>query len=224
MPLQLDHVFVCCDAGGPEAAALLEHGIREGTPNVHPGQGTACRRFFFDTGFFELFWVTDPAEAQSASTRRTRLWERWSGRTSGACPFGLAFRPSGDADEAPPFPTWSYKPKYLPAGATIEFVHGADLREPELFLMVAQPPNTAVRVAQPTNHAAPLRRMIAVDVGLPDLEALSAAASAAARAGLVTFHKSARYELTLKFTSPVDVRIDLRPTLPVTLVGSPLVA
>ena len=36
----LDHVFVCCSAGGHEAAALARLGLAEGTSNTHPGQGT----------------------------------------------------------------------------------------------------------------------------------------------------------------------------------------
>jgi hypothetical protein len=38
--------------------------MAEGEPNTHPGQGTACRRFFFRNAFLELVWVRDPAEAQ----------------------------------------------------------------------------------------------------------------------------------------------------------------
>jgi hypothetical protein len=89
---------------------------------------------------------------------------------------------------------------------------------------MARPPNAFAKVIQPTNHAPPLRRLVLADVGLPMAAPLSEAASTAARAGLVTFHESERYELTLKFASPVDVLIDLRPTLPVTLSGSPTLA
>jgi hypothetical protein len=220
MPLQLDHVFVCCDAGAPEAAVLLEHGIREGTSNVHPGQGTANRRFFFDNGFLELLWVTDPAEAQNPLTRRTRLWERWSGRASGACPFGVAFRPSGAEVDAPPFPVWSYKPIYLPDGRHILFADVADLREPELFYL-AWPATVSSTGVNSTQHPVPLQSLVSVNVGLPYTAPLSDAASAALSAGLVVFHESASYELIMKFESPVEVLLDLRPVLPVVLLGSP---
>ena len=44
---ELDHLLVWVDVGGPEAERLAAFGLTEGAPNTHPGQGTACRRFFF---------------------------------------------------------------------------------------------------------------------------------------------------------------------------------
>ena len=46
MSLELDHVFVNTAPGAPEADQLLSFGLVEGSSNVHPGQGTANRRFF----------------------------------------------------------------------------------------------------------------------------------------------------------------------------------
>lgn len=80
MVIELDHVFICTDPGAPEAEELVRFGLREGPPNRHPGQGTANRRFGFANAMIELFWVNDAREAQSECTRRTLLWERWSGR------------------------------------------------------------------------------------------------------------------------------------------------
>jgi len=67
--MELDHVFILCDEGAPEAAALLRIGIREGSGNTHPGQGTACRRFFFANAYLELVWVDDPP--RPAASRRS---------------------------------------------------------------------------------------------------------------------------------------------------------
>src|SRR5258707_573236 len=92
MTVELDHVYVLVSAGAPEAALLNELGLTEGLHNRHPGQGTACRRFFFANAYLELLWVEDPAEAQGEVVRPLRLWGRWSQRTQGACPFGLVFR------------------------------------------------------------------------------------------------------------------------------------
>jgi hypothetical protein len=66
MAFQLDHVFILCDRGAPEADALVRLGIREGSGNTHPGQGTACRRFFFSNVYLELLWVEDAAEAAAS--------------------------------------------------------------------------------------------------------------------------------------------------------------
>src|SRR4051794_29900522 len=113
MSVELDHFFVCTAPDGPEAERLIELGLIEGTPNRHPGQGTANRRFFFGNAFLELFWVVDPVEAQSSLVRRTGLWERWSRRGQGASPFGVGFRPVPGIGSAVPFPAWEYRPPYL---------------------------------------------------------------------------------------------------------------
>src|SRR5271170_508668 len=119
MPLDVDHAFIACAVDAPEGDALLRSGFVEGSRNTHPGQGTANRRFFFENFMLELMWVADPAEALSAQTRPTRLWDRWSLRASGISPFGIVFRSSGAEDSAAPFPTWEYYPSYLPPGLSI---------------------------------------------------------------------------------------------------------
>jgi Glyoxalase-like domain len=108
MSIELDHVFICCSADA--ATGLTAFGLTEGAGNVHPGQGTSCRRFFFHNAYLELLWVSDPSEAQSETTRPTCLWERWTGRDEGACPFGLGFRPGPGDDHKAPFATWEYHP------------------------------------------------------------------------------------------------------------------
>jgi hypothetical protein len=113
MQIELDHLFVCTSRGAPEAESLVQFGLREGTPNVHPGQGTANRRFPLLNAMIELFWVDDPAEAQSETSQPTRLWERWSERDRGSCPFGICVRPAPGAQDGVPFPAWAYRPSYL---------------------------------------------------------------------------------------------------------------
>ncbi len=60
---ELDHLFLWASPGGVEADRLVTFGLTEGEPNTHPGQGTACRRFFFRNAYLELLWVNDPIEA-----------------------------------------------------------------------------------------------------------------------------------------------------------------
>jgi hypothetical protein len=45
----------------------------------------------------EFVWVEEDGTAQSAGVRRLGLWERWRGRASGACPFGICVRPRDDS-------------------------------------------------------------------------------------------------------------------------------
>src|SRR6476646_1436267 len=115
MAIEFDHLFVCVSSSGTdEANALAAVGLGEGTPNTHPGQGTACRRFFFHNAYLELLWVTDPAEAQSEAIRPTHLWKRWTQRSTGMCPFGIGFRPGIGHVGSPPFSPMDYRPPYLP--------------------------------------------------------------------------------------------------------------
>jgi len=129
MPVELDHLFVCTAPSAPEADKLVQFGLREGPPNQHAGQGTACRRFSFANAMIELFWISDEGEARGESTRRTLLWERWSGREHNASPFGICLRPVDPQDTGPPFPAWQYRPAYLP-DPLVMYVGEAGIEEP----------------------------------------------------------------------------------------------
>jgi hypothetical protein len=129
MQIEMDHLFVCTAPGAPEAENLVQFGLHEGPPNQHLGQGTACRRFSFANAMIELFWVTNASEAQSQSTRRTLLWERWSGRQSSASPFGICVRPVNPQHTESPFPAWEYRPAYLPNALSMQ-IGEAGIEEP----------------------------------------------------------------------------------------------
>jgi Glyoxalase-like domain len=216
MSLELDHIFICCAPGAPEADALLRLRLLEGSPNNHPGQGTENRRFFFKNAFLELLWVSNPKETQNPRTRRTRLWERWSQRATGTCPFGIAFRPAGPTVDEPPFPTWRYTPAYLPEGLSIHFAEGTSLKEPEFFYF-SWPSRSSTISSQPTGHDVPLHGITSVVVGIPDLHTLSDTALKVASAGLVSFKKAPAHILQLGITAETEVVYDLRPELPVVL-------
>ena len=133
MSLELDHVFVFVSEGAPEADILSKFGLLEGEPNVHPGQGTSNRRFFFRNMMLELLWVSNPEEVKSELTKPTMFWERWNGRNRGASPFGIILR---SPKEEVPFDAWEYKPNYLPDG--LSFLVGKNsetLNEPIIFRM-----------------------------------------------------------------------------------------
>src|SRR5215813_15619622 len=129
MQIELDHLFVCTAPGAREAEKLVQFGLHEGPPNHHDGQGTACRRFSFANAMIELFWVSDRREAQNQRTRRTLLWERWSGRQSNASPFGVCVRPFHPQETGSPFPGWEYRPAYLPEPLSI-VIGDAGMEEP----------------------------------------------------------------------------------------------
>lgn len=94
MTFEIDHIFILTDIGTGAADQLISLGFVEGFSNVHPGQGTANRRFFFNNVGLELLWADNEADATSAPIRRTHLWERWKNRKDSACPFGVCLRPT----------------------------------------------------------------------------------------------------------------------------------
>jgi Glyoxalase-like domain len=215
MTAVLDHVFILCASGAPEADALLQLGLCEGASNVHPGQGTACRRFFFQNFYLELLWVRDALEAQRPPAKRTRLYARWSGRGLGACPFGVVLRPEAAGDKAP-FSTWTYRPSYLPAPFVLEVAKGTRLSEPELFYFpVSRRPRDMA--PQPREHALGLGELTAASLTLPG--ALSRALKAVEALGLLSFPKGEGPLLTLGFGSRPGAAgaKDLRPSLPLVL-------
>lgn len=129
MRIELDHLFLCTAPGAPEAEELVRFGLREGPPNRHPGQGTENRRFPLLNAMIELVWVSDVHEARSESSRRTLLWDRWSGRNGQACPFGVCLRPVNSQDTEIPFPAWEYRPSYLPDPLVMQ-IGDAGVEEP----------------------------------------------------------------------------------------------
>ena len=124
MAVELDHIFIRVTVGAPEAGRLADFGFIEGPPNRHPGQGTACRRFFFRNAMLELLWVEDSAAAAGS----LQLTERRS-------PFGICVRPADEGHAVAPFATWEYRPAYLPAGHVIHMASERALDEPLCFFL-----------------------------------------------------------------------------------------
>ena len=217
MALQLHHVFVCTSEGAPEARALLDAGLVEGSSNTHPGQGTANRRFFFESGFLELFWVHDEREAKLPLSAPTKLWDRWAGRGRMTNPFGLCFSSVDGVGSALPFATWEYRPDYLPRDRCFLFADNLPLSEPEVFIL-SWPQGQSSPATEPTKHPLGLREMRSVSVGLPDPTSISHSLRAIRDAGLVRIHRSATPGLVIAFKSQDEVQHDV-PALWLSLVG-----
>jgi hypothetical protein len=211
--MELDHVFVMCDVGAPEADGLIARGLREGSPNTHPGQGTACRRFFFENAYLELVWVAEPAEAQSAVVAGTRLWERWVHRRSDASPFGIVLRGGSDPDATDPtWPTWSYRPAWLPGDQAIEFADGQALHEPAIIALPFVSERSRMG-AEPLDHDVPLTRLVVASFGYTRRGTLSVAAQALHAAGIATFTSSDEPVARLRFAAGLGTTLG-EPALP----------
>ncbi len=200
----------------PEADALTRLGFREGSPNTHPGQGTACRRFFFRTSYLELVWVHNAEEAQSEPVRPTGLWDRWCKRREGASPFGIVLRRDDDAAQSnPPFPTRSYRPAYLPPGFSLEIALGVPLNEPALFWFAFQ--GGRGRTNQATDHTLG-QTITRVRVSGPFDEPRSAATRIVEKTGLVEFVTNSDHIVELTLEDGLEGgTADLRPALPLKL-------
>jgi len=220
MTLSLDHAFITCEFGAPEAEALRAMGFVEGSGNVHPGQGTANRRFFFANFMLELLWVSDPSEAASDAVRCTELWERWSQRNERASRFGILYGGANSPGSPSPLATRPYFPAYLAAGLSIDVAQGLTLDEPAIYMMPWLSPDRPRR-SEPTDHALPVRVITGVSVGVPDLRSLSDAARRVRDAKLLNYFESASSVLEIQFQSQESRLIDCRPYLPLVFRSTP---
>ena len=126
-------MFVVTEPGAPAADLLRDAGLIEGPRNIHPGQGTSNRRFFFANSMLELVYVHDPQEAALGPGSRLRFLERATG--SRASPFGIVVRADDGSIEVP-FPAWRYYPEYFPGGQCFYVGQNSDLLEEPLCVCV----------------------------------------------------------------------------------------
>ena len=212
MHIELDHLFICAAPGASEAEELVRFGLREGPPNQHPGQGTACRRFSFANAMIELFWVSDAAEAQSEKTRRTLLWDRWSGRDGAASPFGICLRPADSpGTHSPPFPAWEYRPAYLPEPLVFH-IGEAGITEPMWVYMGFM--RRSHREGHFVEHAAGIRQITALTL-TTTTPLRSKASQKVIEDGVLTAQTGAKSLLEIEFDNQRRKQTrDFRPRLP----------
>jgi Glyoxalase-like domain len=212
MDLELDHVILFTAPGAPVVDRLVEAGFREGSRNTHPGQGTANRRVFFVNAFLEFLYVTDAAALQSPTIAPTAL----AARFAGGCPLGLVLRPRYPG--APiPFPTWSFRPPYLPDGVDIAV---ATTTPDQPFVAVigfggrpeAMPPERAEPLRHPAGAAA-VRHVVLCGprIGGPS------AVLAGAAAPVIGVEQDVRWTTEVTLDVPGTGRLDLRPDAPLVL-------
>jgi hypothetical protein len=214
VPIELDHVFICTAPGAPAAEELVRLGLHEGAPNRHPGQGTANRRFFFANAMLELLWVSNEVEAQDENTRRTLLWERWSGREQSASPFGICLRPIDAPDVHPPFPGWVYRPPYLPDPMSIHIGEGGTMEPMWFYLRFMR---RGHHEQQFIEHAIGVREITALTLTTP-VPLQSRVSQMIVESGILGTHPGAKSLLEIEFDhSREGQSVDLRPHLPLLL-------
>jgi hypothetical protein len=214
MDTAIDHVFICTAIGAPAAERLRTFGLVEGSPNVHGGQGTACRRFFFRNAMLELLWVENAAQACGDPTRRTKLWERWSNAGGAASPFGIILGPAPGGHNACPFRSWEYRPPAMP-DLTLDIAEDAGIEEPMwCYMKAGRPPaGWPPERRQPLEHPAGVREVTGVRIVSPLLPETSVTL-AMAKAGVIGYGAGPEYRLELQFDGGDANRTTFQPDLP----------
>jgi hypothetical protein len=218
MAFELDHLFICTSVEAPLAERLIGFGLTEGASNVHPGQGTANRRFFFRNAMIELLWLHSEAEARSEVVAPTRLFERCRYQETGASPFGLCLRPSRRGERDLPFDCWEYRPPYVPEGLALYVAaNAASIDEPLLCYLPFNTRSDELPADRrpPLEHAAGLREVTAVRLTMPKPRPYSDALRAVEEMGWASCASGGEHLMEVCFDGERQGRIvDFRPALP----------
>jgi hypothetical protein len=219
MIVEFDHLFICTLVNAPEVEQLVKLGLTEGQSNIHPGQGTACRRFFFHNAYLEFLWIHDEQEVRSEMVQPLHLWERWQYQQTGYSPFGLGLRSSRQTDEPVklPFKTWAYRPPYLPEPLQIDIAeNSASLTEPFLFHMTfgSRPDIYSLELRQPLEHAVGFKEVTGLRITFPGLD-ISKALETVEEVGLAKFTLGEAHLAEVIFDQGKREEVtDFRPNLP----------
>jgi hypothetical protein len=219
MTWELDHVFFATADADAAEAALAAFGFSFTEHRVHPGQGTANACAVFQNAFFEVLRSSNREELDSDLVRPLGLSERIRWRETGACPFGLCFRPSNAATDPAtwPFETWAYAPPYVPVGTSIPIVTPRrSLREPLLFISNRPKPAQATSVIRSPMHRGAHRTLTHVEVRGNQADAQSPGVQWFAKQGFFSLKDSSEFLLDLQWDRGHEARFHtFLPHLPI---------
>jgi hypothetical protein len=173
MSWELDHVFFATSDAGRVERALAEFGLAFTEHRVHRGQGTANACAIFENASLEILRSDDLEELRSDVVKPLGLDERIHWRDTGACPFGLCYRPVAAAGDprAWPFETWDYRAAYLPKGTSLPIVTPAGcILEPLVFITARSesPSRTPTHTRDTGLHRGERRTLTRVGVHRPE--------------------------------------------------------
>ncbi|PWC09239.1 glyoxalase-like domain protein [Brenneria roseae subsp. americana] len=216
--MEIDHIFICSEHNAPIADVLVENGILEGTHNIHPGQGTANRRFFFNNVFLEFIYLEEPSYQHKRTSPELDIIQRLTDQKKFYSPFGVGCRPTRQG-ESVPFPHWQYQPSYLPAGYSID-VGIAIPNEPLWFFLdfSGRPDQVEDEKRQPLNHPCGIRELTGIQLSIPKGNPLSLSADAVKKIDGVEINQGEIHNLTLTFDSgEQNKKITFSPEMPLTI-------
>jgi hypothetical protein len=222
MEFELDHVFVCIEDDSQmdaAIAALSEFGLDLSKRGVHRGQGTRNACAFFDNAYLELLCGTDDAELGSDLVAPLMLRERLLWHETGACPFGVSFRPVGSDSDYRAVETWAYAAPYLPDGTGIPIVTPPRCPcEPLVFLASALPPAECLMNPKLLVHRGKRRRLTGVRMELPQTMTISSHSRSVMEAGGVAIEGAERPHLEIEWNAGREGRaIDFGYVLPISI-------
>lgn len=210
----IDHIFVFISPETTRLDTLINHGFLEGSGNVHPGQGTSNRRFFFNNFFLEFIWVSSREEATSSLTAPTRLWERSRSNESGFSPFGICVKPQ--SAESTLVNCWEYHPQYLPKDIAIKIAQGDNYPAEPMFFQtpdMSKAKSSRKTKPEPKN----VHELKNLTIHLPKEHEYSPTCKHLANLGVISIEKNDTYPaLTLTF-SEITTSITLAPEIPLNL-------
>jgi hypothetical protein len=224
--MELDHIFIFTHQAQQVASKLQTFGLSEGTANVHPGQGTACRRFFFQNAYVELAWAIDEDEIKNSVIERTKLWERSQYELTKYCPFGLCFRTEQQSSHAIHLlfeDGWRYHSLYLPQGQYANIASNENFpAEPMLFEMPffgLAPKDYSLQKQQPLTHAKGFHELTKVTLTLPPpVTDLSSAMKKVLHESIVHISLGETYLLALEFDDGKQGQLqDFTPLIPLVI-------
>jgi hypothetical protein len=221
----LDHVWIMVSPDAPERAALTRAGFQI-APDVsrHDGQGTASISVELDDAYIELMWPDAKVSVAPGLERAAEKFrQRMQWRTSGWCPFGIAFRRTSTSNEPPqlPFPVWTWTADWMPKGTVMEMLTPRDdTTSPALFIeprALADPAEQAKRGAL-YHHPNGTHRLTAVQLTSPSSYEPIAAMKWLQEQTLLKVEKGDQWLMELTLDGGQEKKSkDLRPELPVVL-------
>jgi hypothetical protein len=182
---------------------------------VHPGQGTANRRFFFHNCMLELAYVHNPVETTQMPAQPLHFLERWEGRGATTSPFGIILRHSPQYTGVFPFLGWHYQPVYMPDGLSVFVGDNSDRLDEALVCSIpfGGRPDMAEK-RQPLQHPANFKEVSSVLNHTPAFHFMSATLQSVKQVG-VLFKEGGQHLLELGFDGEKEGKsVSFMPQLP----------
>lgn len=165
--MQIDHIFIFSNNDADEADELVKAGFTEGSRRLHPGQGTANRKFYFENFFLEILYVTNEHELANGPAAQIGLAELSNFQSNHRSRFGLCLVNSPATDNL--FKNaLDYQPSYFPEGKAIKVINNQEKPYlPWTFRLPFKSQNKATE--EPMSHENGIHKLTKAIFGISDM-------------------------------------------------------